>query len=256
MTTAQLAAAGAPIALWAVPRSRSTAFLRIMLERGDLNVVHEPFSYFVEDGFFQVAGRRHTSMRELLGALLELNASGQRMFFKDTSDYRYPALLDDERLCRDVINTFIIRDPASTVASHYAMNSNVTLDEIGFEYLHTIFEVVRQATGETPLVIDGDDLVADPAGLVRAYCERVGLDFLDSALTWQPGVKAAWQRTERWHQEVANSTGLIAKGSIHRDTPENNPHLRSLLDHHQGFYDAMYVHRLVAVPSDPVVDLN
>ncbi|MGH3730856.1 MAG: hypothetical protein ACRDTU_19185, partial [Micromonosporaceae bacterium] len=61
----------APIALWAVPRSRSTAFLRIMIERGDLDVVHEPFSYLSEEGGFEMAGRRTTSMPELLGALLE-----------------------------------------------------------------------------------------------------------------------------------------------------------------------------------------
>ncbi len=32
------------IALWAAPRSVSTAFERMMMERGDHAVVHEPFS--------------------------------------------------------------------------------------------------------------------------------------------------------------------------------------------------------------------
>jgi len=36
--------------LWSVPRSRSTAFFRMMAERGDFSVVHEPFSYLVMDG--------------------------------------------------------------------------------------------------------------------------------------------------------------------------------------------------------------
>jgi hypothetical protein len=241
--------AGAPIALWAVPRSRSTAFLRIMLERGDLEVVHEPFSYFVGDGSFELGGRRVNTMPELLNGMIELNDAGKRVFFKDTSDYRYPELLAHERLYHEVINTFIIRDPAATVASHYAMNPNLTLDEAGFEYLHTIFEAVRQATGEIPLVIDGDELVADPAGYVRAYCEHTGLPFLDNALSWQPGTKAAWQRTERWHQEVANSTGLTAKPSSHKETAENNPYLRQLVEHHRPFYEAMHEHRLVLRPQ-------
>ena len=33
------------IALWAHPRARSTVFERVMMERGDLQVLHEPFSY-------------------------------------------------------------------------------------------------------------------------------------------------------------------------------------------------------------------
>ena len=243
------AAAGAPIALWAVPRSRSTAFLRVMLERGDLEVVHEPFSYLVQDGHFEVAGRRVSTMPSLLEALLELDNGGRRVFFKDTSDYRYDALLADSRLYTGVVNTFMIRDPAAAVASHYAMHPGVTLDEIGFEYLHTMFEAVRQATGEVPLVIDGDDVVADPPGMVRAYCERVGLAFVGEAMQWRPGAKPAWQRTERWHQEVANSTGLVAKTSSHREHAGNNPHLRELVAHHQPFYEAMRAHRLLPRPN-------
>ena len=33
-----------PIALWSVPRSLSTAFERVFVERGDFEVLHEPFS--------------------------------------------------------------------------------------------------------------------------------------------------------------------------------------------------------------------
>ena len=33
-----------PVALWAVPRSISTAFERVFVERDDFEVLHEPFS--------------------------------------------------------------------------------------------------------------------------------------------------------------------------------------------------------------------
>jgi hypothetical protein len=244
--------AAAPIALWAVPRSRSTAFLRIMLERGDLNVVHEPFSYFVEDGQFDVADRRATSMPGLLELLLAANGTGKRVFFKDTSDYRYPSLLADDRLYHQVINTFMIREPQAAIASHHAMNPHATLDEIGFEYLHTIFEAVWAETGEIPLVIDGDDLVADPEGVVRAYCDRVGLPFIGSALHWQPGkpdAKSAWQRTARWHQEVDDSSGLVATARRPRLDIDSDPRLLSMVEHHRPFYDIMYGHRLAPSPA-------
>ncbi|MFG6202006.1 sulfotransferase family protein [Nonomuraea sp. JJY05] len=239
-----MSAAPKPILLWAVPRSRSTAFLRIMLERGDLEVVHEPFSYLQVDGHFELADRRVTSAVGLLDVILEVNAGGRRVFAKDTSDYTYTPLLQDERLYSDVINTFMIREPRGAISSHYAMNPEATLDEYGFEYLHAIFEAVRSATGEVPLVIDGDDLVADPEATVRAYCERVGLEFMPEAMRWDPGQQANWQRTNRWHAEVAESSGLEARTSERRETPDTNEHLRRIAEHHQPFYDALARHRL------------
>jgi len=233
-----------PIVLWAVPRSRSTAFLRIMLERGDLEVAHEPFSYLQTDGHFEFAGRHVTSPIELLDAMLEVNAEGRRVFAKDTSDYTYTPLFEDERLFGDVINTFMIREPRSAISSHYAINPEATLDEYGFEYLHAIFDAVRSATGEIPLVIDGDDLVADPEATVRAYCERVGLEFMPEAMRWDPGQQESWQRTNRWHSEVAESSGLVAKAPERRETPDTNEHLRRVAEHHQPFYDALARHRL------------
>lgn len=239
-----MSAAPKPIVLWAVPRSRSTAFLRIMLERGDLEVAHEPFSYLQVDGHYELAGRRVTSTVGLLDVMLEVNAAERRVFAKDTTDYTYPPLLKDERLFNDVINTFMIREPHGAISSHYAMNPGATLEEYGFEYLHAIFDAVRSATGEVPLVIDGDDLVADPETTVRAYCERVGLAFKPEAMRWDPGRQANWQRTDRWHAEVAESSGLVAKPPGRRETPDTNEHLRRIADHHQPFYDALAHHRL------------
>ncbi|MGR6918366.1 sulfotransferase-like domain-containing protein [[Actinomadura] parvosata] len=238
------AASPKPIVLWAVPRSRSTAFLRIMLERGDLEVLHEPFSYLQADGHFEVAGRRVTSPTALLDAILDLNAGGRRVFVKETSDYTYTPLLQDERLYTEVVNTFMIREPGAAISSHYAMNPGATLDEYGFEYLHVIFDAVRSATGEIPLVIDGDDLVSSPEATVRAYCERVGLAFKPEALRWDPGRRANWRRTDRWHAEVAQSSGLEARTPQRRETPDTNPHLRRVAQHHQPFYEALARHRL------------
>nr|WP_281286705.1 sulfotransferase family protein [Herbidospora galbida] len=225
--------------LWAVPRSRSTAFLRIMMERGDLEVAHEPFSYLQDDGRFAFAGRTVTSAVELLDVMLEVSAGGRRVFAKDTSDYTYTPLFEDKRLFSDVVNTFMIREPESAIASHYAMNPDATLDEYGFEYLHAIFDAVRSATGETPLVIDGDDLVASPEATVRAYCDHVGLEFMPEAMSWDPGEQTSWRRTNRWHAEVAESSGLVAKAPTRRETPETNEHLRRVADYHRPYYEAL-----------------
>src|SRR3712207_7439034 len=46
-----------PIALWAVPRSLSTAFERVFVERDDLEVLHEPFSA----AYYYGRSEEHTS---------------------------------------------------------------------------------------------------------------------------------------------------------------------------------------------------
>jgi hypothetical protein len=72
--------------LWSAPRSRSTAFFRMMAERGDFTVVHEPFSYLVMYGHTDVGGTRVRSGPDLIRALLEL--PGQ-VFVKETTGVRY-----------------------------------------------------------------------------------------------------------------------------------------------------------------------
>ena len=45
------------------------------------------------------------------------------------------------------------------------------------------------AVAMTPLVIDADDLIANPCRILRGYCERVGLPYSTSMLTWDAGAK-------------------------------------------------------------------
>jgi hypothetical protein len=61
----------------------STAFFRMMLERGDFYAVHEPFNYLAEFGTVSVAGSTVTSEAALLARLRELGEH-HPVFFKDT----------------------------------------------------------------------------------------------------------------------------------------------------------------------------
>jgi Sulfotransferase domain len=101
--------------LWSAPRSRSTAFFRMMAERGDFTVVHEPFSYLVMYGHTDVGGTRVRSEPDLIKALLEL--PGQ-VFAKETTGVRYPEVLATPEFLDGVTHTFLIRDPRETIPSY------------------------------------------------------------------------------------------------------------------------------------------
>ncbi|MZD58679.1 sulfotransferase family protein [Streptomyces sp. SID5606] len=232
------------IALWSMPRSRSTAFFRMMAERGDCHVLHEPFSNLAEFGSVQVGGRTVEKETELPDAIREL-ARSKPVFFKDTTDERYPALLDDEAfLGRDATHTFIVRHPAETIASYYALNPEVRLHQIGGEAQFEIHRAVAARCSRPPVVIDSSDLVEDAPGLVAAYCAAVGIPFLPEALNWRPGEREEWQRTSHWHAEASASAGFRTQRRRHGTDPAAHPVLSSYLRHHLPFYEALHEHRL------------
>lgn len=231
------------LALWSAPRCRSTAFARMMTERHDRVVVHEPFSRVVDFGEVEVGDRTAHSERDVLAALRAI-AERDPVFFKDTTDFHYPALLADEKFLAAATHTFIIRDPAEAIASHHALNPDLGRDEIGFARLYEIFAAVQDVTGGTPVVVDSDDLLRRPAETVRAYCAAVGIPFVPEALSWQPGMRSEWRTTSRWHRSTSETTGFTAGRTDGAATVAANPVLRAYRDFHQPYCEKLRAAKL------------
>jgi Sulfotransferase domain len=230
--------------LWSAPRSRSTAFFRMMTQRGDFTVVHEPFSYLAEFGYADVGGARVSSAPELLSGLRAL-AARRPVFAKETTGRRYPEVLADRGfLASDARHAFLIRHPRETIASYHALNPLAPRDKIGFESLYEIFTAVLRLTDAEPLVIDAGDLVRSPAPVVAGYCAWAGITFLPQALTWEPAELPEWELSKRWHADVAASSGL--GGGVSRAGPdvERDPVLGAYLRHHLPYYEALHARRL------------
>src|SRR4051794_36311922 len=111
------------IAMWAHPRALSTAFLRMMIARGDITVVHEPLVTLTDEGKVPVPDGRG-GMVELHSAQevfahLKYLARDRPVFFKDTVEYRYQYLFDHPEEIAGIEHTFIVRDPKKAINSHY-----------------------------------------------------------------------------------------------------------------------------------------
>lgn len=215
----------------------------MMAERGDRLVVHEPFSHVADFGAAEVDGRVVRSERELIDALRAL-AAERPVFFKDTTDFHYPELLADAGFLREATHAFMIRDPEAAIASHYRLNPELNRDEIGFAWLYEIYAAVEQATGVQPVVIDGDDLVAAPEAVVRAYCAQVGIPYVPEALQWKPKVLPSWERTARWHASVSESSGFEPRRSDGAVDVESHPRLGAYLRYHRPYYERLHARRL------------
>ena len=202
------------VVLWAVPRSASTAFERMMIERGDHHVVDEPFSAHYYFGAEKVSPRFDavepaSRPGEILAALEEAAERGP-VFVKDMA-YHVASFATPELLGR-FRNAFMIREPLVATASLAAHWPDFTEEEAGFDALGALASMV-----EDPVVVDHDDLCRDPSGVVAAFCERVGIPFLPHALTWSAGMRSEWERWADWHGAVAASTGFAAAPSRHGD---------------------------------------
>jgi len=62
-------------------------------------------------------------------------------------------------------------------------------------------------------VIDADDLLDDPEGILKPYCKSVGLEFNRDMLNWnndedQQRAKAAFEKWKGFHEDAIDSTDL------------------------------------------------
>lgn len=229
-----------PIWLWAHPRSRSTALERMMMERGDVTVWHEPLVTLYDDGVVEIDGRPLRSVAEVLRYAKTVPG---RLFVKDTTEFSYPL---DAELAAGITHTFIVREPAAAIASHVAVKADASCSDIGYEHQHAIFRLVR-SLGPAPIVVDADRLVRDPAGTVAAYCAAVDLPFLPDALRWSAGARPEWERTAKWHVAAGESTGFAAAAD--REVRLDGRLLTYYL-HHRPFYDRMVTHAISPTPQE------
>ncbi|HEX2098745.1 MAG TPA: sulfate adenylyltransferase [Rubrobacteraceae bacterium] len=200
-----------PIALWAVPRSISTAFERVFVERDDFEVFHEPFgdSYYyseerLSDRYSDLEPKAEHNYRNVLARILEPRE--KRVFVKDMA-YHAKGLMGTELVSR-FRNTFIIRDPKYVISSLSRMWPDFTLEETGFEQLYLLFRYATEVDPEDVVVIDAMTFSENPADILAAYCEHLEIPFRSDSLSWQPGEVRKWENWEGWHEEAQQSTGI------------------------------------------------
>jgi hypothetical protein len=234
-----------PVALWAVPRSVSTALERVVVERGDFKVFHEPFSvsYYYSpdrrsDRFAEAEAKEEYGYAEVLD--LMLNVEEKPVYFKDMA-YHVAGVMSGDFISR-FTNTFIIRDPAPVISSLSRFWPDFTLEETGYEQQHRLFGLAVE-NGEDPAVVDAADLIGDPEGTIRAYCGKLDVPFVPEALSWKPGPVPGWEMWTQWHEEAQESTGI--KSQPLEDDTEVPAGLEGVYDRCLPYYEELHERRLL-----------
>ena len=149
--------------------------------------------------------------------------------------------------------TFLIRDPHSSVPSYYRCTipplaevtgfheyypSEAGYDEVRrvFDYLRSIGHVGPSLNGMTVgsdegqandsksqgldiCVLDADDLLDDPPGLIKAYCKSVGVKYEPEMLNWDSEehhnhAKETFEKWKGFHEDAIDSTGLKPRAHV------------------------------------------
>ena len=234
-----------PVALWSVPRSISTAFERVFVEREDFEVLHEPFSaayYYgedrVSDRYADAEPKAEYSYERVLEDVFRPRE--ERVFVKDMA-YQAKKVLSPEFASR-FANTFIVRDPKYVLMSLYKMWPDFTLEETGYEDLYKLFKYATDA-GEDVAVVDAMTFSENPAGVLAAYCEHLEVPFTAGSLTWESRDVRRWGSWEGWHEDAEESTGIEPADRLDPTLP---PELEAAYEHCLPYYYELAAH---AIPS-------
>ncbi|WP_037853615.1 hypothetical protein [Streptomyces sp. NRRL S-340] len=238
------ATAGHPslLALWSAPRSRSTVFFRMMVERQDVLALHEPFCNIANDGSTVVDGRAVQDTDTLTDTLIAL-AARRPVFFKDTTDCFYDSVFARQDFLKSGHHAFLLRNPKEIIPSYAAIKPDMACHEVGIAYLHRIHQAVLDAGGSA-VILDSDDFVDRPEATVRQYCAAVGLPFRPDALRWQPGERPEWSQSARWHTDVSATSTIRRRERTYDRTTDSDPLLQSYYEHHIPFYEYLWERRL------------
>lgn len=242
------------VALWAVVRSTSTAFEWMMRVRGDMTCFHEPFGeawYKGDDARWpdlkpdseRVLGLTTTGVLDRL-----LAAAAERpVFIKDMP--QHTVHLWSEAFFDHFVHSFLIRDPAKVLTSTHKMGPSFTLRMIGCLEQQRLFERLADRQGSPPPVIDSDELLEDPHGIVAAWCAAVGIPFLPEALSWTPGARdeVGWYDKGSWHENLRNSDGLKPQPRTAIDLAEAPDAVKRRYELALPAYTALHRHRLRAI---------
>lgn len=217
------------IFLIATPRSLSTAFSRMMMQRKDFKLFNEPalsiYNCKHYPGSHVIYQSEHTDYEALARNLL-LEVNYQNVFIKEMSYAFEDFILKNLSLLKlkNIHFIFLLRNPHHTVISlfkkfhpDFFLNGSINLNELaGYQSLKRSYELVKLQAKNKPYIIQAESLYQDTETTIKNFCTVVNLDFIPETLAWNNLGNdfngTAWQENKNfdlmyhWHREAITST--------------------------------------------------
>jgi hypothetical protein len=236
------------IAMWSGPRNLSTAMMRSFGSRRDTFVCDEPFY----GCFLKTSGADHPMRDEVIAAMncdWESVIAALKRPAPDGSPVWYQKHMWHHMVGPVGYNdfdgfahAFLIRAPEQMIASYLRKRECAAFEDFGLERQAEFFEREADRLGCAPPVIDANDVLADPQGVLSSLCEALGIAWDPAMLNWAPGRRATdgpW--APHWYAAVEASTGFGPPETEAAVLPDD---ARRLADRCRPYYERLAEFRL------------
>lgn len=238
------------IAMWSGPRNLSTAMMRSFESRADTFVSDEPFY----GCFLKSTGVDHP-MREQVIAGMDCDwhsvmatiagepEDGLPIWYQKHMWHHMEGPIGYAEF-EGFTHAFLIREPERMVASYLRKREAAEFESFGMDRQADFFEREADRLGRAPPVIDANDVLADPPGVLSGLCQALGIEWDEAMLSWAPGRRPTdglW--AAHWYGAVENSTGF---GPPETGSVELPSGARRVADQCRPYYDRLAAHRIRA----------
>ncbi len=236
------------IAMWSGPRNLSTAMMRAFENRNDTEVLDEPFyAHYLSATGLDHPGRdmiidsQSTDWNEVVDMCTNSDLQERPIWYqKHMAQHNLEGF--DISWVKDVTNCLLIRDPKYVIASYGKKFPIEDERLLGYIQQTEIIEFLEKENGMVPPIIDADDILRDPEIMLKKLCQKIGIDFSLTMLSWPKGPRESdgiW--APYWYEGVQDSTGF--QPYAYREVILDDD-LIEIYDNCMNHYDAIHQKRI------------
>lgn len=224
------------------PRNISTALMYSFAQRNDTTVLDEPFyaCYLsrtdVEHPGKEEVMQAQSADEEIVKKEIFKKNRNTNVFIKNMA--HHIEVVNDDFLSK-CVNIFLIRDPKQLIASYAQVIDKPVMRDIGIAYELALYKKLED---QNPIVVDSGLLLQNPESVLEKLCEKIGIPYQSSMLSWPAGPKqydGVW--APHWYANVHRSTGFEKQPTSDRPLPEQ---LIALYHEAAGYYEQLLKHAL------------
>ena len=238
------------IAMWSGPRNLSTAMMRSFGSRADTFVSDEPFY----GCFLKATGADHPMRDETIAAMdcdwrsVMASLRGETpdcspVWYQKHMWHHMAGPIGYENF-EGFAHAFLIREPERMIASYLCKRDTAAFEGFGMDRQAEFFERESDRLGHAPPVIDANDVLADPTGVLSKLCDLLAIPWDPSMLSWPAGRRPTdgpW--APHWYGAVEKSTGFGPPETTSVELPDE---ARRLADRCRPYYEQLASHKIAA----------
>lgn len=230
------------------PRNISTALMYAFGNRSDCTIVDEPmYAVYLKKHRVQHPGRAEvlaslpTKMPDVKAQVFESHRGVDLLFVKNMAHHFIDV---DHQFIYKHRNIFLIREPKQLISSFAQVIPNPNMQDIGLQKEFELFEDTQANAEFPPIVLDSNEILKDPKGVLSKLCKALDIPFSDRMLQWTAGPRAedgVWAKY--WYANVHQSTGFKKQQTKERELPV---HLEALYQKSKSYYDILFQNSIKA----------